>query len=198
MAEKEIKNVAASVRNRLLKLSRASGENYNAILLRFFQERFLARLSQSAFRERFILKGGLLLLAEHATSFRPTVDIDMLGIAISNDPANLLAAIKEIAELELNDGVRFDAQNITYRVITEDEKYQGLRFSIPVHLGKIRSSIRLDVGFKETWYLQNLKSDLIHRSFIFYQRLKYQFILWSRSLPKNFRPLFILAMPTVE
>ena len=31
MAGKEIKNVAASVRDRLLKLSRASGENYNAI-----------------------------------------------------------------------------------------------------------------------------------------------------------------------
>jgi len=58
----EPKNIAESVANRLKEKSREAGMDYNAILLLYMQERFLYRLSQSVYRDRFILKGGLLLL----------------------------------------------------------------------------------------------------------------------------------------
>ncbi len=138
MAKNIIKNIEASARDRLLNLSRTSGENYNAILLRFFQERFLARLGFSPYQEHFVLKGGLLLLTEHVTTFRPTVDIDMLGIEISNDPEKLTTIIKEIAGKELNDNVRFDTERISYGIIKEELDYQGLRFILTARLGKIR------------------------------------------------------------
>ncbi len=85
MVKKTVKDIEASIRARLLNLSRETGENYNAVLLRFGQERFLARLGNSPYGKHFVLKGGLLLLTRHVTPFRPTVDIDMLGIAISNN-----------------------------------------------------------------------------------------------------------------
>ena len=84
MAEKEIKNIGASVRARLLNISKKTNENYNAILRRYMQESFLARLSVSKYNSNFVLKGGLLLLSEHINKFRPTVDIDMLGLNISS------------------------------------------------------------------------------------------------------------------
>ena len=75
MTEKVIKNLEASIRAKLLNHAKAAKENYNAVLNRFFQERFLARLSETKYKQHFILKGGLLLLTEHVTKFRPTVDL---------------------------------------------------------------------------------------------------------------------------
>ncbi|MCH8033072.1 MAG: hypothetical protein IH950_04835 [Bacteroidetes bacterium] len=55
MKNKEIKNVGASMRNRLLNLSKETGRDYNALLRHFFQERFLYRLSISDYRDVLIL-----------------------------------------------------------------------------------------------------------------------------------------------
>jgi len=80
MAERKIKNISASIRSRLLNHAKATNQNYNALMNRFFQERFLTRLFQSLYKNHFVLKGGLLLLSEYVSKFRPTIDIDMLGI----------------------------------------------------------------------------------------------------------------------
>ena len=63
MKNKEIKNIGASMRDRLLNLSKETGRDYNALLRQFFQERFLFRLSISDFRDVLILKGALLLVS---------------------------------------------------------------------------------------------------------------------------------------
>ena len=150
----------ASIRVRLLHLSKKSGENYNAVLLRFFQERFLARLGSSAYREHFVLKGGLLLLSRHINTFRPTVDIDMLGVTISNNPEHLSTVIKEIAGLELDDGVQFDTDTMTINLIKEDAEYEGLRFTFGVRLGTIKSRMQLDIGFGDLVPMPFIKSVL--------------------------------------
>jgi len=62
MTEKAIKDMAASVRAKLLGLARKTGKPYNEVLIRYALERFLFRLSRSLFRGQFLLKGGLLLM----------------------------------------------------------------------------------------------------------------------------------------
>lgn len=52
------KNVAQSVRDRLLKLSKERREEYNFVLVRYGLERLLYRLAQSAHADQFVLKGG--------------------------------------------------------------------------------------------------------------------------------------------
>jgi hypothetical protein len=54
------KNVAASIRQRLLNISKDSGENFNLILVRYGLERMLYRLGQSEWRNQFLLKGAML------------------------------------------------------------------------------------------------------------------------------------------
>ncbi len=147
MARRDVKDLEASIRARLLKIAKETGENYNAVLLRFFQERFLARLAESRYQKHFVLKGGLLLLVHHGSAFRPTVDIDMLGIDISNEPEVLVDIIRQIAELELKDGVRFRTSPIDYKMIREDAEYQGWCFSFGVSLGKIKTRMQVDIGF---------------------------------------------------
>lgn len=81
---KETKNIAASVRARLLNMARESGRDFDALLLQYVQERFLYRLSISPYRRHLILKGALLFLAYEMSLLRPTKDIDFLGSSIQN------------------------------------------------------------------------------------------------------------------
>ncbi|MGG4400976.1 Abortive infection protein AbiEii [Paenibacillus amylolyticus] len=54
----EIKNIPASVSERLKNIAKKSGKAFDTLLLLYFQERFLYRLSISEYRDKFILKGG--------------------------------------------------------------------------------------------------------------------------------------------
>lgn len=56
----ELKNVAASVRDRLKKIADKSGEDFNGLLIRYAIERLLFRLSKSKHKKRFVLKGAML------------------------------------------------------------------------------------------------------------------------------------------
>ena len=69
-------NIAASVRQRLLNMSRETDRPFNEVLQYFAMERFLYRLSQSAHEKKFILKGALTLVAWRVSVNRPTMDIE--------------------------------------------------------------------------------------------------------------------------
>ena len=83
------RNVAASVRQRLLNLAHERREDYNYVLSRYAVERFLYRLSISAWRDRFLLKGAFLFFVWEETPHRPTRDVDLLAFG-DDDPAQLL------------------------------------------------------------------------------------------------------------
>ncbi len=93
---KEIKNIAASVKERLRKLSVEAGNDYQFVLRQFIQERFLYRLSRSIYANNLILKGALLFIAHNMNMHRPTRDIDFLGSSISNDKEEMKNIVKEI------------------------------------------------------------------------------------------------------
>lgn len=79
-----MKNPAASVRARLLNLSRESGEPFDVLIEQYATGRFLYRLANSIYRERFILKGAQLFRIWGAEQHRPTRDLDLLGFGDSS------------------------------------------------------------------------------------------------------------------
>jgi len=109
----KIKNVAASVRQRLLNEARASGRPFNELLQYFAMERFLYRLSESPHVERFVLKGALMLAAWVGSRSRSTKDIDLLG-HVANDVETIVDVVKEICRQEIQpDGLAFDPASVT-------------------------------------------------------------------------------------
>ena len=72
-------NYAQSIKARLLNMADGDNKKYQQLVVRFFHERLLLRLSKSEYRERFILKGGALLYAYEEFIPRPTLDIDFMG-----------------------------------------------------------------------------------------------------------------------
>jgi predicted nucleotidyltransferase component of viral defense system len=92
-------NVGAAVRQRLLNLAHARGQPMELLLTRYALERLLHRLSLSPHRERFVLKGAMLLTTWFNEPHRATRDVDLLGFG---DPAAdaLLGTFREIMAVE--------------------------------------------------------------------------------------------------
>ena len=95
---KALKNVAASVHQRLLNLARQTGRPFNELAQYYALERWLYRLAQSDYRNLFILKGALMLLVWKMPVTRPTRDIDLLG-RVSNDLASIREVIASICQI---------------------------------------------------------------------------------------------------
>jgi len=150
MTKKEIKNMGASVRGRLLEISRITGDRLDTLLLRYCQERFLYRLSISPYRNRLVLKGGLLFLAFNIPSKRPTKDMDLLGIKTADDQKLIESIFKDIISLPVDDGVHFDKKGMQIQKIKDDAEYGGQRILIPATLANARVKIQIDIGFGDS------------------------------------------------
>jgi len=145
--KKEVKNISVSVRNRLLNLSNESKRDYNAILRHYFQERFLYRISISQYRSSLVLIGAFLLMTKDISKFRPTKDIDFLGISLSSKIEECTEIVKEIASINVDDGVEFIMANITSKKIKEDSDIEGVRVHIPYKMDTIKGYFSIDIGF---------------------------------------------------
>lgn len=146
-----VKNIAHSVRERLLSTSKRLGVDYQVILTRYFHERFLYRLAQSSYKGNFCLKGGTLLFAYEKILARPTLDMDFSANRISNDMQDIRNAVMEICRVECaEDGVIFDEASITAESITEFKEYHGVRVHFKAYLDSIRQQLSIDFGFGDS------------------------------------------------
>jgi hypothetical protein len=148
MTKKEIYDMSASVKQRLLNVHTKRKIDFNFLFTRYAVECFLHRLDRSIYKERFILKGAMLFNAWKGESFRPTRDLDFLGFE-KNDPQNLKRIFKEICttKYDWDDGLVFVAESITTEAIKEEDDYPGVRVHVGVRLGKARNTLQIDVGF---------------------------------------------------
>lgn len=159
MSAKEIKNTGVSIRNKLLNFAKESGVDYNYVVMRYAQERFLYRLSKSVYSRNFILKGALLLFVSGGTEFRRTKDIDFLGRGISNDENELKRIIREITGTVFPDGIEFKSDKLKSEAIAGLNEYSGVRLKLPYALDTIKTSLTIDVGFGDALYK---KPDIIN------------------------------------
>lgn len=141
-----IRNIAASVKQRLLNLAREQGKSFDILLVRFALERLLLRLSQSHYRERFILKGGMLVTQWLDHDKRETRDIDFLGFG-SDDPGEVKTVFAEIMAIDVPDGLVFDTVMLSASPIREDMEYGGIRLRTAAYLERTRIPVVLDIGF---------------------------------------------------
>ena len=153
MSQKNIKNIAVSTRQKLLNKARKDQRPFAELLQYFAMERFLYRLSQSKYKDKFILKGALALLAWHAPTVRPTKDIDLLG-EFDNDVEVITKVISEICKhnTDYDDGLIFDTEKITGIKIKEDADYQGVRVRFLSYLDTAKVTMQIDIGFGDSVY----------------------------------------------
>lgn len=129
------------------KLARETGGDVQELQTLYVLEALLARIAASPHRDDFVLKGGVLLAAFAAR--RPTKDIDLQVTGLSNDADDVAGRLREIAGIELSDGVAFDADSITASTIRDSDadEYAGVRVRLVGHLGGARLTVGIDVNF---------------------------------------------------
>jgi predicted nucleotidyltransferase component of viral defense system len=144
-----IKNMGASVRSRLLNLSKQRRQPFPRVLTYYVLERLLYRLSQTKHRDRFILKGAMLLTKWFEDSLRPTKDLDFLGIG-NGDQQEMVSIFQEVCAVSYNDGVVFDANSVQIERIREEAEYGGLRITANATVDKAQIPIVIDIAFGDS------------------------------------------------
>lgn len=146
----KLKNIAASVRQRLLNKAKRTDRPFDELLQYYAMERFLYRLSRSEHRDKFVLKGALMFIAWKGLRSRATRDIDLAG-KTKNSVENLVAIVKNVCEIEVEpDGMRFDSSTVAGERIKEDADYAGVRVRFIGRLEQARATMQIDVGFGDT------------------------------------------------
>jgi predicted nucleotidyltransferase component of viral defense system len=144
-----IKNMGASVRGRLLNLSKQRRQPFELLLNNYVLERLLYRLTQTNYRDRFILKGALLLTKWFEDPLRPTRDLDLLGIG-NDDQDEMVRIFQEVCAVSYNDGVVFDPGSVKVERIREQTEYGGLRLTALAKVDTAELRVTIDIAFGDS------------------------------------------------
>lgn len=151
--------LVASVRQRLLNISRERREDFQFILTRYAFERLLYRLSRSEYVDQFILKGALLFLVWSGEWYRPTRDMDLLSYG-DGSAKNLQMIFKKICQANVDpDGITYKTDTVVVEEIREERDYQGQRVKLMAHLGKARVRLQIDIGFGDIITPEAIETD---------------------------------------
>lgn len=123
----------------------AKENNINAqILLRnYMLERLLERISLSEFKDKFILKGGMLVAALVGVDMRSTVDMDATIKAYPVTKESIESAFKNILSVSIDDGVDMIFKGI--EEIRAEDEYNGFRVSLEACMENARIPLKVDI-----------------------------------------------------
>ena len=124
-------------------LAKKKGIHAQEVLQIFMFERIIERLSVSLYKDRFILKGGLLISAILGVAERTTMDMDTTVKGLPMDEQSIRKAINEILDQPVNDGIEFQLLDLT--PIREDDEYENFRASIQATYGKMQIPMKIDI-----------------------------------------------------
>lgn len=103
-------------------------------LVRHTLESFLDRLTRTPHAGDFVLKGGILLAAYGIR--RPTKDADANAVGADVTAEHLADVVRDIASIDVDDGMVFDLDTISVQEIREQADYPGLRVRVAASIGQ--------------------------------------------------------------
>ena len=151
---------AISVKEKLKNYAKKNNRIVQDIFTVYVLERTLYRISVSDYRDKFTLKGGILLYGLFKEDFtRATTDIDLLGAKISNEAENMKVVFENIFKQECDDPIVYKLDTLKVSNITEFKEYHGLNISILAFLDRTRIPVNIDIGFGDIIYPKRVEMD---------------------------------------
>jgi predicted nucleotidyltransferase component of viral defense system len=114
-----------------------------AVLQNFMLERLLERISLSQFKEKIVLKGGMLIASMVGINHRTTMDMDATLRGYTLSEVTIRGAFSEICAIPLDDEVTLVLDHIL--PIREDDEYGGYRVAILARYESINTSLKIDI-----------------------------------------------------
>lgn len=134
----------AALKDRLKLIAKEKSVTFNEIWKQLLLERFLARLANSTYRDRFIFKDGLLL-AQYIKIGRETDDVDFLMTKIQNEHSTVQSSICAIIATPIDDGFQFEWDSM--EILKQPHMdYFGFRAAMHAFFGGMKDKIHMDIG----------------------------------------------------
>lgn len=146
--------------------ARKNSADAQILMRNYMMERFLERISLSEYKDKFILKGGMLVAAMVGLDVRSTMDLDATIKGVNISVENVEQIINTIVSVFLDDGVSFHVKQISE--IMEESEYPCVRISMETFFDGVKTPFKIDMSTgdvitpKEVQY--NLKLMLEDRS----------------------------------
>lgn len=135
---------AMSLKAKIRNIAKKKNIPAQVILQNYMFERLLVRLSQSSYKERFVLKGGMLVAAMVGLDNRATMDLDTTLKNLPLTPEAIRKALEEITSIPFEDEVIFEIKTIT--AIREDDIYGGYRVTMNATFDTLITPMTIDIS----------------------------------------------------
>lgn len=106
-------------------------------------EALLKRISVSKYKDKFIIKGGLLLSSIFGVNLRSTMDLDTTIKGLPLDRTTITKVINEIISIDLKDNIKLEIENI--KDIREEELYSGFNINLKAEFDGLRTNLMIDI-----------------------------------------------------
>lgn len=135
---------AMSLKAKIRNIAKARNLPAQVILQNYMFERLLVRLSNSAYKDNFVLKGGMLVAAIVGLDNRATMDLDTTLKNLPLTPVAIEKALKTICLVSADDGVSFEVGTISS--IRDDDIYGGYRVALNSKFDTILTPLTVDIS----------------------------------------------------
>lgn len=125
-------------------LSKEKKAEAQILMRNFIMERFLERISLSDYRDKFILKGGMLVAAMVGLDARATMDLDATVTGFDVNVGNIEDIVKDIISVPVEDGVVFSIVQISE--IMDEAEYPGVRISMKASFDGAFIPLKIDIS----------------------------------------------------
>ena len=135
---------ARQLKDLIRNLSKEKSADAHILMRNYMMERFLERISFSEYRDRFVLKGGMLVAAMVGLDARSTMDLDatIKGVNVSTEDVEKL--IDAIIAVPIDDGVSFQIKSIME--IMDEAEYPGIRVSMTSVFDSVVTPLKIDIS----------------------------------------------------
>ena len=145
----------ASLKGKIRQLAKDYGLKPQEVLQMYLFEHLLMRLERSAYADRFVLKGGLLISSMTGIYQRTTMDMDATVVGMDMDEATVTDAMCEICAIDVDDGMAYAFERI--EPIREDDEYANWRAHVRATYGKIDAPVKVDITTGDAIYPEQLR-----------------------------------------
>ena len=132
-----------SLKAKVSNLSKKTNIPNKYLIQHFMFEALLKRISMSIYKDKFIIKGGLLLSSIFGVNLRSTMDLDTTIKGLPLDRETITKVINEIISIDIEDNIKLEIENI--KDIREEELYSGFEVNLKTEFDGLKTNLMIDI-----------------------------------------------------
>ncbi len=132
-----------SLKAKVSNLSKKTNIPNKYLIQNFMFEALLKRISKSKYKDKFIIKGGLLLSAIFGVDLRSTMDLDTTVKGFKLDRETITKVINEIISIDVKDNIKLEIENI--KDIRTEELYSGFEVNLKAEFDGLKTNLMIDI-----------------------------------------------------